>query len=86
MKRIGNFLFVEQWFTDHEPEQAIVNIDKIDNICSKALLDGKQHSVIETPEGKIGLTGNHNNNIIELSKLLSAPDEINDVDFDMYNL
>lgn len=70
MKRIGNFLFVEQWFADHKPEQAIVNINKIDNICSHQLSDGKQHSVIKTPEGKIALAGNHNDNIIELSGLL----------------
>lgn len=81
MKRIGNFLFIEQWFEDHEPEQAIININKIDNICSAEMSDYKQHSVIETPEGNIAITGDHNDNIIELSKLLSTPNEIN-VNFD----
>lgn len=70
MKRIGNFLFVEQWFNDHKPEQAIVNINSIDNICSNQLRDGKQHSVIETSTGKIALTGDHNDNIMDLSELL----------------
>lgn len=70
MKRIGNFLFVEQWFADHEPEQAIVNINTIDTICTSKLADRKQHSVIETQTAKIALTGDHDDNIMDLSELL----------------
>lgn len=69
MKRIGNFLFVEQWFKDHKPEQAIINIDQIDVIYTNHI-DGKQRTIIETPESKIVLTGEHDNNIIELAKNL----------------
>lgn len=70
MKRIGNFLFVEQWFNDHKPEQAIINISKIDNICSNELLDCRQHTVIETSKDRVAITGEHADNIIELSELL----------------
>lgn len=71
MKRIGNFLFVEQWFKDHEPEQAIVNINSIDCIVANELPDCRQHTIIEINRAKIALTGNHDDNIIELAKNLN---------------
>ena len=70
MKRIGNFLFVEQWFDDHKPEQAIINIDMIDSICTSELHDGKQHTLIRMQDEHIAITGEHTDNIIELSELL----------------
>lgn len=70
MKRIGNFLFVEQWFEDHKPEQAIININQIDVIYTNHI-DGKQRTIIKTPESKIVLTGEHDDNIIELAKNLN---------------
>lgn len=70
MKRIGNFLFIEQWFEDHNPEQAIVNVNQIDTVYANNIA-GKQRTVIETPESKIVLTGEHNDNIIELAKNLN---------------
>ena len=76
MKRIGNFLFVEQWFNDHEPEQAIVNINSIECIGANELPDCHQHTVIETNSAKIALTGNHSDNITELSRVLSNEDVI----------
>ena len=71
MKRIGNFLFIEQWFNDHKPEQAVINIDVINHIYASELLDGKQHTLIKTQnEDHIAITGEHADNIIELSELL----------------
>lgn len=84
MKRIGNFLFVEQWFNDHEPEQAIVNINSIKCIVANELLDCKQHTMIELNSAKMALTGNHNDNIIKLAELLEKPITINQT-FETFN-
>lgn len=77
MKRIGNFLFVEQWFNDHEPEQAVVNINSIECIVANELSDCRQHTMIETIDAKMALTGNHNDNIIQLAELLEKPTTVN---------
>lgn len=77
MKRIGNFLFVEQHFSDHKPEQAIVDINSIECIIANELRDGKQHTVIETNSAKVALTGDHNDNIVRLAELLEKPTTLN---------
>lgn len=77
MKRIGNFLFVEQWFNEHEPEQAVVNIDSIECIVANELSDCRQHTMIETTDAKMALTGNHVDNIIKLAELLEKPTTVN---------
>lgn len=79
MKRIGNFLFVEQWFNDHKPEQAIVNIDSIKCVVANKLSDCKQHTMIgmKMDNASMALTGDHADNIIELAKLLEKPTTVN---------
>jgi len=79
MKRIGNFLFVEQWFNDHEPEQAIVNINSIKCVVANELSDCKQHTMIEMGMhgAKIALAGDHNDNLIQLAELLEKPITVN---------
>lgn len=77
MKRIGNFLFVEQWFGDHKPEQAIVDINSIEFITTNELRDCKQHTVIVTNSAKVVLPGDHNDNIIQLAELLEKPTTLN---------
>lgn len=77
MKRIGNFLFVEQWFNDHESEQAVINIDVIECIVANELRDRRQHTVIATTDAKIALVGDHNDNIIKLAELLEKPTTVN---------
>lgn len=77
MKRIGNFLFVEQWFSDHEPEQAIINIDSIECIVANELSDCRQHTIIKTKGAKTALTGDHDDNIILLAELLEKPTTVN---------
>lgn len=74
MKRIGNFLFVEQWFINAAPRQAIVNIDRINTIYEH-FIDDEDRTVIETPESNMVLTGNHDDNIIELSRVLGKANE-----------
>ena len=72
MKRIGTFLFVDQWFKDlDEPMPAIININMIDNVCCNLMVDKKQHTVVETPSSKIVLVGEHFDNMIRLSELLN---------------
>ena len=71
MKRIGNFLFVEQWFKDATPRQAIVSINAITCICAENVCN-HEYTVIElTNDTKIALTGEHVDNIVDLSKLLN---------------
>lgn len=77
MKRIGNFLFVEQWFNDHEPEQAVINIDAIECVVANELSDCRQHTMIETKGAKMALAGNHVDNIIKLAELLEKPTTVN---------
>ena len=77
MKRIGNFLFVEQWFNDHEPEQAVININAIECIAANELNDYRQHTMIDTNSARMALTGNHDDNIIQLAELLEKPITIN---------
>lgn len=85
MKRIGNFLFVDQWYKDlDEPMPSIVNINLIDNICANMLNDHKQHTVIETTSSKIALTGDHFDNMIRLAELLDDG-KIIDIDDDHFD-
>lgn len=91
MKRIGNFLFVEQWFNDHEPEQAIVNINSIKCVVANELPNCKQHTMIEMGMhgAKIALAGDHNDNLIQLAELLEKPITVNqtfETEFDNVNL
>lgn len=75
MRRIGNYLFVEQCFRDAEPHQAIVAINAIENICAHEIANCGQRTVIETSNSKIALSGNHDDNIIELSILLAEQEK-----------
>lgn len=76
MKKIGNFLFVEQWFKEDSPRPTIISINTIayiraTNICENGIRYG-EHTVIElTNDTKIALTGEHVDNIVDLSKLLN---------------
>ena len=76
MKRIGNFLFVEQWFKKDPPSPAIISINAIGyiratDICDDGIPYGEHTSIELTNNTKIALTGNHDDNIIELSQLLN---------------
>ncbi len=54
MKRIKNFLFVEQSFTDiKETKQTVINIDFIDNITCKNIDQLGSVIVIETDNVQI---------------------------------
>lgn len=82
MKRIGNFLFVDQWYKDlDEPMPAIININMIDNICTQKLEDRKQHTIVETSSAKVVLAGDHFDNMIRLAELLDNG-KIIDIDDD----
>ena len=75
MKRIGNFLFVEQWFKKDSPRPAIISINAIahiraTDICDNGISYGEHTNIELTTNTKIALTGNHDDNIIELSELL----------------
>lgn len=79
MKRIGNFLFVEQCYKDADiTPQAVIAIDSITCICSQNVLGNCQSTIIElSNESKLIITGEHDDNIIMLSKLLEKPTTIN---------
>lgn len=81
MKRIGNFLFVEQYYRDADiTPQAIIAIDSIACICSQNVLGNGQNTVIElSNKSQLIITGEHDDNIIELSKLLEKPTTVNQV-------
>lgn len=71
MKRIGNFLFVEQWFIDCEPRPMIININLIGVIHAQTC-EGRERTAIDlSTNDRIYLTGEHDDNIIELSELLN---------------
>lgn len=93
MRRIGNFLFVEQCYNDTDiTPQAIIAIDSITCIYSQNVLGNRQSTIIAlSNESALIITGEHDDNIIMLSKLLEKPTTINqtfdspidDIDFNL---
>lgn len=77
MKRIGNFLFVEQWFQDAVPCQAVIAINAITCIFPQNFRNTGGRTVIElSTDSKFILTGKHEDNIITLAKLLEKPTSV----------
>lgn len=78
MKRIGNFLFTEASYPDTEESRplilAINSIVAVYAITRK----GKERTTVATnADARFEITGEHDDNIIELSKLLEKPTTIN---------
>lgn len=75
MKKIGNFLFVEQCFTDtEETKPCVIHIDAIDSItCGNTSRLGKV-VVIETDNTKITCK-NPENFFTEFENLISSEEE-----------
>ena len=71
MRRIGNFLFVQQQFIDAEPNDAIIAIDDIAIIMEQCENNKIFTKIILKSGNGIRITGEHVDNIIELSKLLN---------------
>ncbi len=71
MKKIGNFLFAEQWFIDDEPRPMIININSIEVVHAQ-ICEGRERTAIDlSTNDRIYLTGDHDDNIVELSELLN---------------
>jgi hypothetical protein len=75
MKKIGNFLFVEQCFTDTEKTKpCVIRIDAIDNItCGNTSKLGKV-VVIETDNARI-ICKDPENFFTEFENLISSEEE-----------
>lgn len=72
MKRIKNFLFVEQRFTDtEETKPTVINIDFIDNITCKNHKELGEVIVIETGNAQIMVKDNHTLFFSEFEDLIS---------------
>ncbi|MBQ7819931.1 MAG: hypothetical protein IJ341_09580 [Bacteroidales bacterium] len=71
MRRIGNFLFVQQQFIDAEPNDAIIAIDDIAVVMEQCENNKAFTKIILKSDNCIRITGEHVDNIIELSKLLN---------------
>lgn len=71
MKKIGNFLLVEQAFGDHNPTKAMINLAHI-AIISEHQLNGEPHTCIETiNDTRIAITGDPEENMAKLTSILS---------------
>lgn len=75
MKKIGDFLFVEQCFTDtEETKTAVVNINYIDNITQSGIDKLGNIVVIETDNAKI-ICKDQENFFTEFENLISDEEE-----------
>lgn len=75
MKKIGNFLFVEQCFTDtEETKTAVVNINYIDSITQSRNDKLGEVVVIETDNTRI-LCNDPDNFFTEFENLISEEEE-----------
>lgn len=71
MRRIGNFLFVQQQFIDAEPNDAIIAIDDIAIVMEQCENNKTFTKIVLKSDNVIRITGEHIDNIINLSKLLN---------------
>lgn len=75
MKKIGNFLFVEQCFTDtEETKPCVIHIDAIDNITWGNTSKLGEVVVIETDNTRI-LCNDPDNFFTEFENLISEEEE-----------
>lgn len=75
MKKIGNFLFVEQCFTDtEETKPCVIHIDAIDSITYSNISKLGEVVVIETDNTKI-LCNDPDNFFTEFENLISEEEE-----------
>lgn len=76
MKKIGNFLFVEQSFTDTEKTKiAVININCIDNITCRKVKEVGEDIVIETNNTEILVKDTNNTFFAEFEEVLKNEEE-----------